>query len=246
MGNFIYGKKFEIDFHDVFSYDKNAIQEIISKNRKEEDGTFCNGMYSRFDSILLSCMLREKKPKTIIEVGGGCTTNIIMSTLKEVDYKVDLTTYAEELQSNIISTPDNISFNFISGNFLETFSDINIKDVNLCFIDGAHHAYFALYYFYNVMQKLSVGSIIHIHDIQNPEVLYENYRTGHITKHPIYMPEPTPTCEIYALYILLKEHKDRYRVLCNTNDMFYADNDETYGNLHGCAPSESLWIEVVE
>tara|TARA_R110002051_G_scaffold325278_2_gene426778 strand:+ start:6780 stop:7562 length:783 start_codon:yes stop_codon:yes gene_type:complete len=260
MTNWHYNKSFNNGFHEVFSYDKNPIMDLFAKYYKKDisdEDIMCDGFYSKLDSLLLYSMIREKKFKNILEIGGGGTTNIILQALRKNKSLSTLTNHSLELQNSIHDIPDHVECSFFQGDLMDTFENnpTDLDQIDFCFIDGSHHAYFAIFYFYEILRKLPTGTIIHIHDIQNPEVLQSEHDAGHIPLHPVYCPHPTPTDEIYALYFLIKEHKQEFKVICNTNDLLYNEIDnlkyiqgvERGMYRHGgvTAPAESLWLERV-
>jgi hypothetical protein len=258
VGNFNYGSSLDF-FHDVFEYDAEPILGQIdrhyNKTIKDED-ILHDGMYSKLDSLILSSFIRDREPWSVMEIGGGCSTNIMLEALRHNNGPAFLKTYSPALMSEV-NPPDDVGWEQVEGCFLDSFEhdDEYLDNVDLCFIDAAHHAHFALFYFFYVMQKLPKGALIHIHDIQNPEVLQNALDKGFVKLHAQFFPVPAITCEIYALYLLLQQYPGRYKVLCNTNDLQYKYTKQlkhiknvehgTFEKRQG-AVSCSLWLEVIQ
>jgi hypothetical protein len=68
------------------------------------------------------------------------------------------------------------------------------------------------------LSKLKPNTIIHIHDCQQPDVLLEGYQKGWWSVGE-YCPHPSITDEYYTVAMFLKHYSNRFRILCNTNDL---------------------------
>jgi len=259
MGNFDFGKSLE-DYDKVFSYSREPILNLFSKyynNDIRDADILANDWYSKLDSLLLYSFIREKKFKNILEIGGGTTTNIMLNALEKNANEASLSTYCREQTQNPREAPTNVNFSLYQGNFLDTFEENkpNMQDVDLCFIDGDHEAYFSAYYIYEILEKLPSGAIIHIHDLLRPD--------GRGSAKEYYsdiVPLPTWTTlcdEHFVVYLFLKNNLDRYKILCDTNNLIHNEL-KSLEYIHGVseglfikgkrlstAPAQSLWLEVL-
>jgi hypothetical protein len=81
-----------------------------------------------------------------------------------------------------------------------------------------HQSYFAVFYCYEILSKLRPGTIIHIHDCQQPDVLLEGYKRGWWTTGE-FCPYPSVTDEYYTVAMFLKHNLSKFKILCNTSDL---------------------------
>lgn len=137
-----------------------------------------NYYFRGVDAIALYCFIRETKPSSIIEVGQGFSTRIIIAALED--------NYRETgVKAKFISIDpyERLSFEgpkivevelkFISANLQEIATTIfsNLEDSDLLFIDSSHVYKFGSdveYLFEEIYPSLRKGVYVHVHDICSP------------------------------------------------------------------------------
>lgn len=119
---------------------------------------------------------------------------------------------------HLLQTIFNIQYSFHEGDFLDTYFENKpeLSSLDFVFIDGPHESYFATFYCYEILERLRSGTLIHIHDINEPDVLLEAYQKGWYT--PFHRNYPTITDEAFTVYLYLKNRKG-YKVLCRASDL---------------------------
>jgi len=252
MGNFNYGKTLQL-WDERLSYDKDEIVNLLKKNYDEiKDMATSGGYFNYVDSLLLLSMLKEFNPMNIVEIGGGGTTKMIISYINKYQPDIHLSTFAIEIMHTLGSISEPINFKFIKGDFLNTYfeNEIDWESVDLLFIDGLHEAHFATFYCHEIFPKLKKGTLIHIHDVQEPSILLDGYQKGYL-KLGEYWKNPAITDEAYEIYYFIKD-KPEYKILCNSNNLIEYHSDlvrwipnaegNKYINVLPGAPAESLWI----
>ena len=134
-----------------------------------------NNMYGFNDAFILYCILREYKPKHVIEVGSGFSSALMLDVANEILPETQFT-FIDPYSKNII--------NFLnlnpSGKYelikkevqdldVSTYSKLEENDI--LFVDSSHVIKIGSdlsTILYSVLPSLQSGVIIHIHDIWYP------------------------------------------------------------------------------
>jgi len=220
MGNWDYGSSLSEWKNVMLNYNKEKVIEIIKKYYDEiKEKVMHNSYFGSMDSILLYCYIREYQPIHILEVGSGLSTNIMFKALEKNDKDVEMNSFAIESMENVSDPPKCVNYKFHKGNFLKTFydSDIDLRKTDFVFIDGHHKSYFSSFYCFEVLEKLNQGTLIHIHDIQDPNIIEEAYKNHYFELGIMKFP-PSISDEHYTLFQYLKKVNE-YEVLCNSSNL---------------------------
>lgn len=137
---------------------------------------FENNIFGYADAIALHCMMREFKPKRIIEVGSGFSSCVMLDT---DEYFLDKSTeftfiepYPERLLANIKPEDKkriNLIIDIIQNVDLSVFNTLQKNDI--LFIDCSHVGKIGsdvLHILFEILPRINHGVIIHIHDIFFP------------------------------------------------------------------------------
>jgi hypothetical protein len=137
---------------------------------------FENGSYSYTDAIVLYSMIRNLKPKRIIEVGSGHSSAVMLDT-NELFFnnQINLTfidPYPERLLS-LLKEEDKINNTLIKSDVqlldLKLFKELQEGDI--LFIDSTHVSKTGSdvnYILFEILPNLNEGVYIHFHDIFYP------------------------------------------------------------------------------
>ena len=149
----------------------NYLQEVFPNYYGEYIPTLNTGL-SMVDSFILYSMIRKKRPKIIIEVGGGDTTSIIITALKRnrkegYDYTFcSIDPYPPKGLREIKED----GYELLERKVQEVdLSPLNTAD--LLFIDSSHVCKIdsdVNFEILEVIPKLKVGAVVHWHDIMIP------------------------------------------------------------------------------
>jgi predicted O-methyltransferase YrrM len=132
-----------------------------------------NGSYGAFDAIMLYCMLREARPRRIIEVGSGLSSAAMLDLNERVlGGGVEFTFIDPDMNRlrPLLREGDQTRAHLIEKRVqdvpLETFAALGENDV--LFIDSSHVSKIGsdvnrLYF--DVLPVLAPGVLIHIHDV---------------------------------------------------------------------------------
>lgn len=136
---------------------------------------FDNTMFTNSDAIFLYSIIRNFKPKNIIEIGSGFSSAVILDT-NEKYFQNDIhCTFIEPHQERLHSLLKKSDFESKNVELIEKFAqDIEIERLkqlgenDILFIDSSHVAKVGsdvCYLIFEVLPKLNEGVIIHIHDV---------------------------------------------------------------------------------
>jgi len=152
----------------------NIDYNLLLKYENEfKDLKINDGLYSTLDSKILYAVVREFKPRKILELGArtGKTTSCILNGL--IKNNIDGVEYHifemdEQFHDSINKLFENTNINYnLQRNILE--SVIYIENIDFLFIDGNHDYMLAKWYLTNLFPLLKNNSLIHIHDINYDE-----------------------------------------------------------------------------
>lgn len=169
------GQAYRLQNHkEYFIEFQKALYEMPGELRYTED----NDMFSLPDAMLLHGMIREKRPKHIIEIGSGYSTFVMLDTMeyftKEDCAVTCIEPYPDRLLSRLKSGDSEkirICPQFVQSVPLETFQTLEAGDI--LFIDSSHVAKTGgdvLWELCYILPSLKPGVIIHIHDMFYPFV----------------------------------------------------------------------------
>ena len=137
---------------------------------------FENPAFSYSDAIFLHCMIRDVKPKRIIEVGSGFSSCMMLDTNELFFDESIATTFIEpypELLMSLIKDKDKSRIKIIPSRLqdvdLNQFDELQANDI--LFIDSTHVSKIdsdVNRIMFEILPRLSSGVYIHFHDIFFP------------------------------------------------------------------------------
>ncbi|MBM5784466.1 MAG: class I SAM-dependent methyltransferase [Cyanobacteria bacterium K_DeepCast_35m_m1_288] len=129
-----------------------------------------NDYYRSPDAEILYCLVRQLKPKKILEIGSGNSTVIIRQAIVDGGLEVSHTAIDPEPRSDISNLADRV----IRERYEEIDSNSEIKGLganDILFIDSSHEVRVAndvVKLFCNTFPLLAPGVAVHIHDVFLP------------------------------------------------------------------------------
>lgn len=137
---------------------------------------FDNNFFGHADAIALYCIIREYKPKRIIEVGSGFSSCVMLDTdEKFLDSSIQFTfiePYPERLLENLTAEDrqrTQLIKSFVQDIDLSLFGKLQENDI--LFLDCSHVGKLGsdvLHLLFEVLPQLNSGVLIHVHDIFYP------------------------------------------------------------------------------
>lgn len=169
----IYNKIFDcagIDFN--INEQMTYLDQVHSKYCDEYKPAVNLNRISQVDSFILYSIIREKKPKIMIEIGSGESTKVSLAALNVNESEgVHCKFYAiEPYPEKFLKEIKKQNFNLIKSVLQDV--DINmLKSADLLFIDSSHVSKIGSDVNYEILEiipKLKVGAVVHWHDIMIP------------------------------------------------------------------------------
>ncbi|HEX3626764.1 MAG TPA: class I SAM-dependent methyltransferase [Verrucomicrobiae bacterium] len=142
---------------------------------REKYGFHEQNVYFRgLDALMLYLMVRERKPKKIIEIGQGFSTRVIFSALERNAQEmgpvqfISIDPYARLTEDY---QPANVSFQLVRQELQAVDFEPLLEGCDLLFVDSSHVYKFAsdvAFEFTQIYPRLRPGTMLHLHDIKSP------------------------------------------------------------------------------
>jgi hypothetical protein len=167
----VYNKIFDCDGIDWNKSEQMELLESVKKQAHEFTPQPNRGL-SLADAAILYHLIREKKPKMLVEIGSGASTEIAMAALrKNREEGHDFKMYAIEPypHPDLLKLKDP-GFTLLQKDLQKVEIDL-IKNTDLLFIDSTHVSRIDSDVNYEILElvpKLKKGALVHWHDIVMP------------------------------------------------------------------------------
>ncbi len=186
----------EIDGDCIEKYIRDELPEVLSTFRKElpalyeseakSDFFLINGRYMAVDAHVYFAMIMQNRPKRIVEIGSGKSTEIALKAcqiLHGMGHEVDLCCIepypSQEFLDIIKDKKVTLIEDIVQNVSLEFFA--SLQDGDILFIDSTHvlrEGSDVQYEYLEVLPRLKAGVNVHIHDISLPKRYPEVYYDG--------------------------------------------------------------------
>jgi Methyltransferase domain len=202
--------------------------------------TWNNGFLPGLDIMVLYTLIGMKNPAQYIEIGSGNSTKVVAKAVDDFRLPTRITSIdpfpraeIDEIAHKIIREPfENIDFSFIF--------DLKLNDI--LFIDNSHRVLpnsDAMVFFMEVLPKLPVGVIVHIHDIylphDYPQFMCDRFYSEQYLLAAFIMANPKRYCPIMPNYFV-SEDKELSSIL---------DTVWVHPNLQGVEKhGGSFWLQI--
>ncbi len=174
------------DFSQTFptegiDFDDQAMLNLLSEIAKYREEYFkiytCSGYESNGDGAILYGMIRKYKPRRIIEIGSGFSTKVSGRALQQNQSEnftgeiVSIEPYPSAVLLNVVNQSDHIT---LIQEKVEKVGNLILESLSagdVLFIDSSHVVKCGndVHFIYlNLLPKIPVGTIVHIHDIRFP------------------------------------------------------------------------------
>lgn len=182
-------------FHDRFVSE----YAVFDKATRNSDAKFFfgNGVFERIDAEILHCMIRNYRPKRLIEIGSGFSSLVTAAACelnRAEGHPVEFSLIEPYPNAFIRSTLTGVSCLHRMGVEecpIEMFEELEEGDI--LFIDSSHvirSGNDVEYEYFEIIPRLKPGVIIHIHDIFLPFRYPENWiRDEHVFWNEQYLVE---------------------------------------------------------
>lgn len=142
-----------------------------AEDRAEPEKPYFNsGFISVADSLMLYSLLRHFKPQRFFEVGSGMSTKIANEARKAGEFPMEIVSIDPRPRQAIDNLCDRVVRKPFEATLAKDYKELSSGDV--LYIDGSHYVFpgnDVVHLFFNVLQYIKPGVIIHIHDIFWPD-----------------------------------------------------------------------------
>ena len=205
---------------------------------------YINGLYEYGDAIVYFGMIRDLKPKRILEIGSGYSSALAMDTNDRFFNRAIDLTFIEPYPETLLRVIGDDSFynkKLIQSKVQDvptsTFQKLERNDI--LFIDSSHVAKMASDvndYLFRILPDLQSGVVIHIHDVLYP---FEYW--------PVWIDEQNRSWnEAYALRAFL-QYNHAFRIIYFNDFVFRKHKSLLTDKMPLCMRNAgaSIWLEKV-
>jgi hypothetical protein len=131
---------------------------------------FSSGFMNVADSLMLYSLLRHFKPQRFFEVGSGMSTKIANEARRAGKFSMEIVSIDPRPRQAIDNLCDRVVRKPFEETRAEDYQELSAGDV--LYIDGSHYVFpgnDVVHLFFNVLEHIKPGVIIHIHDIFWPD-----------------------------------------------------------------------------
>jgi len=165
-----------------------TLLENIRKYRKDYAKIYtASGYESNGDGSILYGMIRELKPKRVVEVGSGFSTRVVWMALEKNRIEgcpgeiISIEPNPKKILTDLVIEKDNVSLveERVEKLGLDYFE--KLYPIDILFIDSSHNIKCAndVYFLYlQLLPQIPVGTVIHIHDIRFPQEYPKDWLLG--------------------------------------------------------------------
>ena len=204
-----------------------------------------NNFWTGLDAFSQYCLMRDAKPRRVVEIGCGWSSLLLAQALAKNEAKGAPQVVVDQVEPYprtelLAALPDhwNLHEAILQRAPLSLFEELGDGDV--CFYDGSHVAKpgsDVVWFFAEVLPRLKPGVLIHLHDVFWPaeypdQWIFERGQTWN---------------EQYVLQAFLMYNGDFKPLLCNPALMAYRHQDltELFAAVAPISGSGSLWMRRV-
>src|SRR3954469_10332608 len=193
-----------------------------------------NGAFGGADAVVYYGLVRELRPRRVVEVGSGWSSLLLARALARHDAPCDVTLvepFPDERTFAGLPPGWDVHRAILQHADLSLFERLGPGDI--CFYDGSHCARTAgdvNWFLFEVLPRLAPGVFVQVHDIFLPD----DYHDAWI------FDEGLSWNEQYVVQAFLM-HNDAYRVHI-ANHMLYRERPDAVAGLYGM-DGGSLWLE---
>jgi hypothetical protein len=193
-----------------------------------------NGAFGGADAVVYYGLVRELRPRRVVEVGSGWSSLLLARALRRNDTPCDVTLvepFPDERTFAGLPAGWDVHRSILQHADLALFERLGPGDI--CFYDGSHCARTGgdvNWFLFEVLPRLAPGVLVQIHDIFLPDDYHDAW----------VFDEGLSWNEQYVVQAFLM-HNDAYRVHI-ANHMLHRERPDALAELYGM-DGGSLWLE---
>jgi predicted O-methyltransferase YrrM len=125
--------------------------------------------YAPFDAVALCTMIKTHKPKVFLEIGSGISTCFARFAINAFGLDTKIISIDPEPRAEVDNICDQVIRDSLENCDMAIFDQLEPNDI--LFFDGSHRSFQnsdVTVFFGDVLPRIKVGTVIHIHDISIP------------------------------------------------------------------------------
>lgn len=155
----------------AYRADYEALPRTAEETSAAHEFYLENGFYEAVDAEVLYAMIRHLEPERVVEIGGGFSTRLVATAIRDGDLECDLTTVEPYPDDSLRAIPEltELIERPVEEVPLDRFESLGPDDV--LFIDSSHVLHVdsdVKYEFLEVLPRLAEGVVVHVHDVFLP------------------------------------------------------------------------------
>lgn len=150
-------------------WDHPALEAVPQDKVNDVDPFWNNGFFSMADARFAFSVVAAKKPRTVIEIGGGHSTRFMRLAISALKLHTRIVSIDPEPRADIAGVADEHIARHLFDVDLDIFDRLGPGDV--LFHDGSHLTFNGsdtVRHFLEILPRLKPGVLVHIHDICLP------------------------------------------------------------------------------
>jgi len=237
------GEANQLNALEALAY-REELAEIPLKNPElnERSYYYQNASFEEGDADLYYLMIRNKKPKKIIEIGSGFSTLVALKAIEKNRSEGFITelTCIEPYEFGWLEQLNNVTIIRKKVEELEPAFFSTLESGDFLFIDSSHiirPENDVLHEYFEILPGLKPGVIIHIHDIFTPRHYTQSWLTEELRLWN----------EQYLLEAYLY-HNTSYRILFSLNHLknsYFETTRKVLKAINEKTEPASFWIEKI-
>jgi Methyltransferase domain len=195
-----------------------------------------NNAFSGADAVVYYGLVRERKPRRVVEIGSGWSNLLLARALERNEPECQVTIVEPFPNESLFASlpPDwELHRAIVQQADFRLFERLEAGDI--CFYDGSHCVRTASdvnWFLFEILPRLQPGVLVHLHDIFFPD----DYHDGWIFN------EGLSWNEQYILQAFLM-HNEAYRVVI-ANHLLWRERSDDMASLYNM-DGGSIWLEKV-
>lgn len=187
------------------------------------EARWCNAYFSGLDAAALYGLIRERKPRRIVEVGSGNSTKFAARAIRDGGLSTELVSIDPAPRAEIDQLCSKVHRCGLEAAELRIFAELQSGD--FLFIDNSHRCFTnsdVTVFFLEILPRLPRGVVVHLHDIFLP-----------LDYPPVWNAKYYSEQYLLAVYLLAKSNHSPATVLL---PCVFVSSDATLRNM-----AEPLW-----
>ena len=176
--------EYDDEFSRIIASLEDHREALLGIPREEEEGgtdpCWVNPMFIGLDGAALYRFIRERRPRTYLEIGSGYSTRFAARAKRDGDLATQIVSIDPEPRAEVDALCDEVIRRPLEDVDMERFGELGTDDV--LFFDGSHRVFMhndVSVFWLDALPRVRPGVLCGIHDVWLPD----DYPPGHAEKY---------------------------------------------------------------